>query len=65
MHLLDGTFFFFFLGDDHGFLKEGVKPYPVTQMSPLISIFFFRLIIDSLWSQQGRPNGFMDTPAYT
>jgi hypothetical protein len=39
-----------FLGDDRGFLKEGVKTYQMATMSPLnLSSLFFRFHIYSLW----------------
>jgi hypothetical protein len=44
-----GGSFFFFLGDDKGFLKEGVKTYPMTLKLPLDLPAFFCLHMFTLW----------------
>jgi hypothetical protein len=43
MHLLNEQFVSFFLGDNRGFLKEGVDAYQGAPMSPLNSPTFFSL----------------------
>ncbi len=41
---------FVFLGDDWGFLKEGVKTYLMAPLPPLNSLTLFCLHINSLWT---------------